>query len=79
MLPSQPIAVDGSMILSLTCAAVHQVVAVADVNQNPQARDWRKAAEYHWKQPNHPGWQIMNEPLVRQHQDVVAWKHVEVL
>ena len=41
-----------------------QVLAIADPNQHPQAREWRILAEADWNMEGHGGWQVLTDQVV---------------
>jgi hypothetical protein len=43
---------------------VLQVMMLSDLHQHPQLLEWRRKAEAAWREPSHPGWQVLQEEIV---------------
>ncbi|WIA09270.1 hypothetical protein OEZ85_008678 [Tetradesmus obliquus] len=43
--------------------AVVQVMMLSDIHQHPQLLEWRRQAEAAWREPSHPGWQVLQEEI----------------
>ncbi|WIA29348.1 hypothetical protein OEZ86_011853 [Tetradesmus obliquus] len=43
--------------------AVVQVMLLSDIHQHPQLLEWRRQAEAAWREPSHPGWQVLQEEI----------------
>jgi hypothetical protein len=41
-----------------------QVMMLSDLHQHPQLLEWRRQAEAAWREPSHPGWQVLQEEIV---------------
>jgi hypothetical protein len=37
---------------------------LSDIHQHPQLLEWRRQAEAAWREPSHPGWQVLQEEIV---------------